>query len=82
MHRSTDKNNGDHSKKNYDKGAVVHKWLSERYSLDDAYFKKYFIVKQIQKNLLYILAKIKSEKSTFVFKSLENKNHADKITIR
>ena len=26
------------------KVAVVHKWLSERYSLDDAYFKKYFIV--------------------------------------
>jgi hypothetical protein len=29
-------------------------------------------------NLLYILTKIKSEKSTFVFKSQENKNHADK----
>jgi hypothetical protein len=28
--------------------------------------------------LLYILTKIKSEKSTFLFKSLENKNHADK----
>jgi hypothetical protein len=28
--------------------------------------------------LLYILTKIKSEKSTFVFKSSENKNHADK----
>jgi hypothetical protein len=28
--------------------------------------------------LLYILTKIKSEKSTFVFKSPENKNHADK----
>jgi hypothetical protein len=27
-------------------------------------------VKQIQTNLLYILTKIKSEKSTFVFKSL------------
>ena len=27
---------------------------------------------------LYILTKIKSEKSTFVFKSPENKNHADK----
>jgi hypothetical protein len=61
------------------KVAVVHKWLSERYSLDDAYFKNIFIVKQIQTNLLYILTKIKSEKSTFVFKSLENKNHADKI---
>ena len=35
-------------------------------------------MKQIQTNLLYILTKIKSEKSTFVFKSLENKNHADK----
>jgi len=31
---------------------------------------------------MYILTKIKSEKSTFVFKSPENKNHADKITIR
>jgi hypothetical protein len=40
--------------------------------------EKYFIVKQIQTNLLYILTKIKSEKSTFVFKSLENKNHAGK----
>ena len=30
-------------------------------------------------NLLYILTKIKSENSTFVFKSPENKNHADKI---
>ena len=29
-------------------------------------------------NLLYILPKIKSEKSTFVFKSPENKNQADK----
>ena len=29
-------------------------------------------------NLLSILTKIKSEKSTFVFKSPENKNHADK----
>ena len=29
-------------------------------------------------NLLYILTTIKSEKSTFVFKSPENKNHADK----
>ena len=29
-------------------------------------------------NLLYILTKIKSGKSTFVFKSPENKNHADK----
>jgi hypothetical protein len=28
-------------------------------------------------NLLYILTKIKSEKSTFVFKPCENKNHAD-----
>jgi hypothetical protein len=28
------------------------------------------------------LTKIKSEKSTFVFKSPENINHADKITIR
>jgi hypothetical protein len=28
--------------------------------------------------LLYILTKIKSEKSSFVFKSPENKNHADK----
>jgi hypothetical protein len=28
--------------------------------------------------LLYILTKIKSETSTFVFKSQENKNHADK----
>jgi hypothetical protein len=28
--------------------------------------------------LLYVLTKIKSEKSTFVFKSLENKNHADR----
>ena len=29
-------------------------------------------------SLLYILTKIKSEKSTFVFKSPENKNHIDK----
>jgi hypothetical protein len=29
-------------------------------------------------NMLYILTKIKSEKSTFVFKSPENNNHADK----
>jgi hypothetical protein len=29
-------------------------------------------------SLLYILTKIKSEKSTFAFKSPENKNHADK----
>jgi hypothetical protein len=28
--------------------------------------------------LLYILIKIKSEKSTFVLKSPENRNHADK----
>jgi hypothetical protein len=32
----------------------------------------------LMSNLLYILTKIKSEKSTFVFKSPENKNHADK----
>jgi hypothetical protein len=29
-------------------------------------------------NLLYILTKIESEKSTFMFKSPENKNHTDK----
>ena len=29
-------------------------------------------------NLLYILTKIKSEKSTFVFKSPVSKNYADK----
>ena len=29
-------------------------------------------------NLLYILTKINSEKSAFVFKSPENKNHTDK----
>jgi hypothetical protein len=29
----------------------------------------------------YILTKIKSEKSTFVLKSPENKNHADKTLL-
>jgi hypothetical protein len=36
------------------------------------------IKKKFWCHLLYILTKIKSEKSTFVFKSPENKNHADK----
>ena len=34
--------------------------------------------KILTSNMLYILTKIKSEKSTFMFKSPENKNHADK----
>jgi len=37
-----------------------------------------FDLKTILSNLLYILIKIKLEKSTFVFKSPENKNHAVK----
>ena len=41
-----------------------------------AWFKDNFCF--LTSNLLYILTKIKSEKSTFVFKSSENKNHADK----
>jgi hypothetical protein len=38
----------------------------------------YYGSSNLTSNLLYILTKIKLEKSTFVLKSPENKNHADK----
>jgi hypothetical protein len=50
-------------------------WFSVRLPLFSSDLKTFFF---LTSNLLYILAKIKSEKSTFVFKSVENKNHADK----
>jgi hypothetical protein len=50
-------------------------WFSVRLLLFSYDLKTFFF---LTSNLLYILTKIKSEKSTFVFKSLENKIHADK----
>ena len=51
-------------------------WFSVRLPLFSYDLKKFLSF--LTSNLLYILTKIKSEKSTFVFKSPENKNHADK----
>ena len=54
--------------------------FSVRLSLFSYDLKKIFLFSDV-KFVIY-LTKIKSEKSTFVFKSPENINHADKITIR
>jgi hypothetical protein len=49
--------------------------VSVRLALFSYDLKTFFF---LTSNLLYILTKIKSEKSTFVLKSPENKNHTDK----
>jgi hypothetical protein len=51
-------------------------WFYVRLPLSFYDLKTFFCF--LMSNLLYILTKIKSEKSTFVLKSPENKNHADK----
>jgi hypothetical protein len=55
-------------------------WLSVRLPLFSYDLKTFFCFLTL--NLLYILTKIKSEKSTFEVKLPESRNHATNITIR
>ena len=57
-------------KQKYLKIMFILAWVSVRLPLFSYDLKTFFL---LTSNLLYILAKIKSEKSTFVFNSLENK---------